>query len=95
MSVYRIKTSKAFRKDLRRLRKSSYAMDKLQCAIDLLATGSLLPESYFDHALHGDSEGRRECHLGPDWLLIYQKDHRALLLLLLRTGTHRDTLGIE
>lgn len=70
-------------------------MEKLQETIDLLAVGKILPESYFDHALHGDAEGQRECHIGPDWLLFYAKDHEALLLLLLRTGTHRETLGIE
>ena len=70
-------------------------MEKLEAAIDVLASGQLLLPSYFDHPLHGDLEGRRECHIGPDWLLIYKKDQESLLLLLLRTGTHRETLGIE
>lgn len=95
MSGYRIKTSKAFRKDIRRLQKSQYAMEKLQAVIDLLAAGQDLPESYFDHALRGDAVGQRECHIGPDWVLTYRKDHKLLLLLLLRTGTHRDVLRIE
>lgn len=95
MSAYRVKTSKAFRKDVRRLRKSGYAMQKLQIVIDLLATGNPLPEEHADHLLHGDLNGQRECHLGPDWVLVYRKDRQVLLLLLLRTGSHRDALGIE
>ena len=95
MSTYRIKTSKAFRKDIKRLQKSRYAMRKLQAVIDLLAAGQDLPESYVDHALRGDEAGQRECHIGPDWILTYTRDHGALLLLLLRTGTHRDVLKIE
>lgn len=93
--MYRIKTSKAFRKDFKRLRKSHFDMEKLQMAIDLLATGQLLPESFSDHQLRGDREGQRECHIGPDWLLTYSKDHKELFLLLLWTGTHRDVLGME
>lgn len=95
MSIYRIKTSKAFRKDIKRLQKSRYNMQQLQVAIDVLASGQVLPDAYVDHALHGDRVGQRECHIGPDWLLIYKKDHDALVLLLLRTGTHLDTLGME
>ena len=95
MSAYRIKTSKAFRKDIKRLQKSRYDTRQLHIAIDLLASGQLLPDSYADHALRGDREGQRECHIGPDWLLTYAKDRDALFLLLLRTGTHRDVLGIE
>ena len=88
-------TTKGFRKDLRRLQKSGYDLEKLETAIDILVSGEALPLVYFDHSLQGELKGRRECHIGPDWLLVYKKDRKALILLLLRTGTHRDTFGIE
>ena len=94
MTFVRI-TTKAFRRDLRRLRKSGYRLEKLEEAIDILASGQLLPPSYADHPLHGDFEGQKECHIGPDWLLRYSKDKSLLILVLIRTGTHRDALGIE
>lgn len=61
----------------------------------MLAQNQPLPFSYKDHALRGSLTGSRACHIKPDWLLLYRKDRDELVLLLLRTGTHRDTLGIE
>lgn len=88
-------TTKQFRKDVQRLQKSGYALSKLGEAIDLLAHGAKLPEKYRDHELKGDFQGIRECHIAPDWLLMYKKNKEELILLLLRTGTHRDVLGME
>lgn len=68
---------------------------RLEEAVDLLLAGQNLPERYKDHELRGKFAGIRECHVAPDWLLLYEKDNDRLLLLLLRTGTHRDVLGIE
>lgn len=70
-------------------------MSKLEHVIDLFSSEETLPVSHRDHALHGALAGRRECHIAPDWLLLYRKDHDHLVLLLLSTGTHRDVLGIE
>ncbi|MEI8230888.1 MAG: type II toxin-antitoxin system YafQ family toxin [Candidatus Peregrinibacteria bacterium] len=67
---------------------------KLETAIDLLASGEI-PSEYRDHPLKGLFENARECHIAPDWLLMYTKDHEKLILLLLRTGTHRDVLRKE
>ncbi len=88
-------SSNRFRKDLRRLEKSGYQLSKLETVIDLLDTNKPLPAQYWDHELKGQLKGTRECHIAPDWLLMYRKDNDRLLLLLLRTGTHRDVLGIE
>ena len=55
-----------------------------------LATGEPLPESNRDHALTGDWLGHRECHVAPDWLLIYRIEADLLVLTLSRTGTHSD-----
>lgn len=95
MKKYRIQPTKGYRKDYKRLLKSGIDIEKLEKAIDLLASGNPLPDRYRDHPLKGASKGARECHIGPDWLLMYTKEEDALILLLLRTGTHRDVLGIE
>ena len=52
-----------------------------------------LPPEYRDHALSGDYIGCRECHIAPDWLLVYEVMERDLLLYLMRTGTHSDIFG--
>ena len=58
--------------------------------INTLADGEVLDPKYKDHPLIGDYTGCRECHITPDWLLIYQIDRNALILYLTRTGTHSD-----
>ena len=61
----------------------------------MLASDKKLPDTYKDHELRGNFAGKRECHIGPDWLLMYEKDEGRLILLLIRTGRHRQVLGIE
>jgi mRNA interferase YafQ len=68
---------------------------KLERVISLLAQGKLVPASFCDHALKGQLQGARECHIGPDWLLVYAKDEDCILLLLMGTGDHWHALGIE
>jgi len=63
-------------------------MGKLERVIDALATGKRLEPKYHDHKLKGKLADIRECHIEPDWLLLYLHDHRQLVLLLIRTGTH-------
>jgi mRNA interferase YafQ len=58
--------------------------------IKLIANGEKLPEKYKDHPLSGDYLGCRECHITPDWLLIYRIHEEKLILVLTRTGTHSD-----
>lgn len=58
--------------------------------IKKLANGEQLPEKNHDHGLSGDYAGCRECHITPDWLLIYEIDNGELILYLTRTGTHSD-----
>lgn len=78
----------AFEKDVKLARKRHYDIDKLKDVIRLLSDGDLLDPKYKDHPLSGDKETFRECHIKPDWLLIY----RALPdeIILTRTGTHSD-----
>ena len=92
---YHLVPTKQFKKDVRRLERSRMDLQKLEKTIDLLKEGKTLGPEYRDHELKGKLSGTRECHIAPDWLLMYTKDHDKLILLLLRTGTHRDVLGIE
>lgn len=85
------KFSNAFKKDYKRLQKRKYDMTALDDTIHLLSCGYPLPESYHDHPLIGKGfVGCRECHITPDWLLVYQIRELELILYLTRTGTHSD-----
>jgi mRNA interferase YafQ len=65
-------------------------MALLDDVIGMLLQGVTLPEKYRDHWLAGDYKGFRECHVKPDWLLIYRIEKNILALTFLRTGTHSD-----
>ena len=81
-----------YKKDLKLARKRHLPEDELNGIIFKLANDEVLPDSNRDHALTGDFTGARECHIKPDWLLIYSKedDDALKILTLLRTGTHSD-----
>ncbi len=68
-------------------------MDLLDDIIRALSRGEPLPEKNKDHALSGSWEGHRECHILPDWLLVYRIEDDVLVLTLTRTGTHSDLFG--
>ena len=87
---YDIKPSGRFKRDLKLAKKRGYKLELLQNVITKLANGEPLEEKYRDHDLSGDFIGFRECHITPDWLLIYRIENDELLLLLFRTGTHSD-----
>lgn len=85
-----IKYQTAFKKDYKRIKKRGYDIRLLEKTIELLATGQGLPAEYHVHSLSGDYSGCRECHIAPDWLLVYEIVERDLVLYLTRTGTHSD-----
>lgn len=87
---YSVKPTTKFQKDLKRAEKRGYNISLLTDVIKKLANGETLPEKNKDHALIGDYAGCRECHITPDWLLIYEIDNGELILYLTRTGTHSD-----
>ncbi len=95
MMLYQRIPTKRFRKDVQRLHKSGFDLEKLEHVIDLLVSGKILPQQYRDHELRGQLRGSRECHISGDWLLRYSKDENLLILLLISTGDHRRVLGIE
>ncbi len=85
-----IKYQTAFKRDYKRIKKRGYDLRLLEDVIALLAQEQELPPAYRDHALTGDYSGCRECHIAPDWLLVYEVLQDELLLYLTRTGTHSD-----
>lgn len=88
--IYEIKPTNQFKKDLKAIQKRGYDLDALTEVIRMLANGEKLPEKNRDHLLTGNYAGCRECHIAPDWLLIYEISNSNLFLYLTRTGTHSD-----
>ncbi|MCL2225673.1 MAG: type II toxin-antitoxin system YafQ family toxin [Defluviitaleaceae bacterium] len=88
--MLRPKLSNRFKKNYNLMEKRGYNMAIIDSVIETLLAGKPLPEANRDHALHGNWKGFRECHVLPDWLLIYKVDGINLLLYLERTGTHSD-----
>ena len=82
--------SNRFKKDLKLASKRGYNLDLLDEVVEKLANQQKLEERYRDHDLSGNYAGFRECHIQPDWLLVYRIEGDAVLLFLSRTGTHSD-----
>ena len=81
--------TKQFRKDYRKISRAR-DISPLLDIIDMLRNGKKLPERNRDHALTGEYRGMRECHIAPDWLLIYRIEAESLILVLSRTGSHSE-----
>ena len=87
---YTVKPTTQFKKDYKRAMKRGLKIDLLEKVVELLAMGETLPEKNRDHELSGNWGGHRECHIQPDWLLVYRIEDDVLVLTLARTGTHSD-----
>lgn len=92
MKVLEVKYSTRFKKDLKVCQKRHYNMALLQQVINVLAVPEQLPPQNRDHSLMGSYIPHRECHIQPDWLLIYYQTDTELYLY--RTGTHADLFGL-
>lgn len=90
---YDLILSGRFKKSLKIARKRGLNLDILNSVVDKLINGIPLDDKYRDHQLQGAYKGCRECHLTPDWLLIYIVKNNTLTLTLLDTGTHADLFG--
>ena len=88
-----VKYTAKFRKDARLAKKRGFPIQELQKVVSMLREEIPLEPKYYDHALEGDWRGFRECHIQPDWLLIYRIDHGEMILVAQRTGTHSDLFG--
>ena len=87
---YNVIPTNQFRKDLKLAQKRGYDLEKLKVVLHALANGQTLDPKYKNHVLVGNYVGCRECHIQPDWLLIYRIDGDQLIVVLSRTGTHSD-----
>ena len=85
-----IRYHNSFKKDYKKILKRHLNIHDMETVMDMLANEQPLPEKYKDHALTGDWKGFRECHIQPDWLLIYEINNNELILYLPRTGSHSD-----
>ena len=89
--MYSIYRTSRYRKDLKTIAYDKKLIDEIGVVVDLLSENDTpLLEKYKDHQLKGNYAEFRECHIRPDWLLIYKKTKKELILLLVRTGTHSD-----
>ena len=87
-----LRTTGKFRKDYKLEKKRGLPMEELEIVLQTLLEERPLEEKHLDHALSGNYIGFRECHIRPDWLLIYTIDHGNLILTAARTGSHSDLL---
>ncbi len=88
--TYNLKPTTQFKKDLKLCKKRGLNIDLLTEVLKLLEEGKNPPEKYNDHPLSGSFTGCRECHIQPDWLLIYEISGNDMIIYLTRTGTHSD-----
>ncbi len=88
MIKFKIQTENSFDDDLKKLKKRNKDLSKLKTVLELLETDTPLPRKYKNHKLVGDYKGFWDCHIEPDWLLIYKKTETTIVLV--RSGTHSD-----
>lgn len=87
---YEVKLTNQFKRDLKLAKKQGKDINKLFAVISMIAEGNKLDSKYRDHNLSGDYAGCRECHVEPDWLLVYEIIDSVLVLMIYRVGTHSE-----
>ena len=87
---YEVKFTNQFKKDFKLAKKQNKDLNKLFDVVSILAEGGILEAKYRDHDLSGEYKGIRECHVEPDWLLVYEIQNDVLVLILYRLGTHSE-----
>lgn len=95
MNNYKIKYTKEFKKSMKKVLKQGKNIDKLLNVVDMLSNRQPLDPKYKDHALYNDKRFKdcRDCHIEPDWVLIYKYLENEIVLLLVNTGSHSDVLN--
>ena len=91
--MYRIVYTNRMKKGVKLMKKRGKDLEKLAKVLSLLASGNQLPPQNQDHQLAGDMRDFRECHVEPDWLLVYQIYDDLLILSATATGSHSDLFG--
>lgn len=87
---YEVKFTNQFKKDIKLAKKQNKDLNKLFDVVNILAEGGILEAKYRDHDLSDKYKGTRECHIEPDWLLVYEIQNDVLVLILYRLGTHSE-----
>ena len=90
--IYKVKFTSAYKRSYKRLKKRGLDISLLDAVIEELRQGRLLHKKYKDHILKGNFAGFHECHIKPNWLLIYLIEDDVVTLTLVNTGTHTDIL---
>ena len=88
--MYKFRYTNKIQRNIKLMKKRGKDLEKLKVVLNLLQQAQELPAKYNDHALSGNYVGCRECHIEPDWLLVYEIINEDLIILLLTTGTHSD-----
>lgn len=88
--MFELKFTTVYKKSYKRMKKRGLDLSLLDEVVDELRQGHPLDKKYHDHELKGEFEGFRECHIKPDWLLVYLIDAGVLTLTLVDTGSHAD-----
>ena len=89
---YKLVLANSFKKDYKRITKQNLDLNKLDKIVQILLSGKPIPSFYRDHSLKGNLKELRELHIQSDWILIYRKIEKLLILVLSRTGSHADLL---
>ena len=92
--IYKVKFTSAYKRSYKRLKKRGLDISLLDAVVEELCQGRLLHKKYKDHILKGNFAGFHECHVKPNWLLIYLLEDDIITLTLVNTGTHTDLLKI-
>jgi mRNA interferase YafQ len=91
--LYEVKNSTRYNRDVKLAKRRGLDIEKLIEVVEMLRTDEPLPANLHNHLLSGDYKGYWECHITPDWLLLYEKDTEIRIISLYRTGTHADIFG--
>ena len=91
--AYKIKTTNAFERDFDKCVKRGLPIEELRVAMKLLEENGHLPKEYKPHKLVGTRIGQWECHIKPNWLLVWEQRDAELIMIMLNTGTHADVFG--
>lgn len=91
--MYSITFTNRFKKDLKLCQKRGLDIESIKTAIEILASTGSLPAVYHPHLLSGNHKGQWECHIKPDWIMVWEQNDTQLSLLFLYTGTHSDIFG--
>ena len=92
--MYTLVFTTRMKRDLKLMKKRGKDISKLETVLDILLSGQDLPEQYKDHQLKGEMHEFRECHIEPDWLLVYRKEENEFILYATATGTHADLFNL-